>query len=175
MSSAFDSPDTVQLKGKVTGVTRLSRRAKVFVLVGISILMGFILFSIMSMDNGTTPIAPSSDQDQDQDKKGPVVEPAKPSFGNVGYGQAGVVAAASAAAAGQSLSPSYPTQSSDAAVGVSGVAVPAVPNTSGYKPPNHGGTGSQPAVNLGGGQNMGPHGEQYQTPEEAAAAKAMTS
>lgn len=101
MASAFDSPDTVQLKGKPTGVTRLSRKAKIgMTIVGFAV-GGFILFSIMSMGSddeaapahGGAPVAQEA-----SGEKPPTVQAAKPNFDNVGDGQAAVAAEIAAAA-----------------------------------------------------------------------------
>jgi type IV secretion system protein VirB10 len=47
----FESPDTVELKGKVTGVTRLSKKAKALVTIVLMGIVGFIVFSIFSIDS----------------------------------------------------------------------------------------------------------------------------
>ncbi|NTB05916.1 TrbI/VirB10 family protein [Agrobacterium tumefaciens] len=104
MSSAFDSPDTVQLKGKVTGVTRLSRKAKGIMLLLIFVVVGFILFSIVSMDDGTET-APAGQgpvaEDMPEGESRPETVQAKPNFEHVGDGQAAVAAQMAAAAAGK--------------------------------------------------------------------------
>ncbi|MBN3815191.1 TrbI/VirB10 family protein [Paraburkholderia sp. Se-20369] len=165
MASSFDSPDTVQLKGKSTGITRLSRKAKALVLLAIAAVAGFILFSIMTMDNGDNPASTAEEHDGVTDKKAaPKVEPATPNLRGIGDGQVGVVAASDAAGFG---GPSVAVGASGAG-GVGSVAVPPV-----------GGPASAPnaahaplPVQLSNANNAGPQGQQYQTPEEAAAAKA---
>ena len=110
MASAFDSPDTVQLKGKPTGITRLSRKAKLgMTMVGFAV-GGFILFSIMSMgsDEEVAPAhggVPAAGQEASGEKP-PTVQAAKPNFDNVGDGQAAVAAEIAAAAETGSPSPS---------------------------------------------------------------------
>ena len=47
--TAFDTSDSVKLKGNVSGVTRLSKNAKALMFLGAFLLMCFILFSIFSM------------------------------------------------------------------------------------------------------------------------------
>lgn len=91
-NDAFDSPDTVELKGKVTGVTRLSKKAKAIVgLVGFAVL-GFILFAIFTVDSANEADEAANKQAAEEaaqaGKKGP--EPAKPGdvFKGVGDGQA---------------------------------------------------------------------------------------
>ena len=50
---AFNSPDTLQIKGQVTGITRLSGKAKAIVfLLGLAIL-GFIIFAIYTVDSAS--------------------------------------------------------------------------------------------------------------------------
>jgi type IV secretion system protein VirB10 len=165
MANSFESPDTVQLKGKSTGVTRLSRKAKILMIIVVAAVMGFILFSILSMDSGDKAAPVGDEQDATADKKAPTVEPATPNLHGIGDGQVGVVAAeASDAAAG----PSIPVNAASGAA-VSGVPVPPVGASSSVPSVGRGG---QPPVPLSNAHNGGPQGEQYQTPEEAAAARA---
>jgi len=86
-ADAFDSPDTVEMKGRVTGVTRLSKKAKAAVgLVGVGIL-GFILFSIYTVDSAEPAAAQWEDAQEGPSK----LAPAKPGdvVQGVGDGQAG--------------------------------------------------------------------------------------
>ena len=91
-NDAFDSPDTVEMKGKVTGVTRLSKKAKAIVgLIGCAVL-GFILFAIFTVDSANEAVEAerkrAAEDVAQAGKKGP--EPAKPGdvFKGVGDGQA---------------------------------------------------------------------------------------
>ncbi len=128
MAAAFDSPDTVQLKGKVTGVTKLSRKAKGMILLIGGIVVLFILFSIASMEDESAPKAvPATGEQTEGVEKPPEVTPAKPNFDNVGDGQAaiaatqkanpastalggqgGMAATAPGAQGGQNVGPGYP-------------------------------------------------------------------
>ena len=91
MASAFDSPDTVQLKGKVTGVTKLSRKAKGMIMLVVGVVAMFILFSIASMEDDTAPKpAPADGEQVEGAEKPPEVVPAKPNFEDVGDGQAAI-------------------------------------------------------------------------------------
>jgi type IV secretory pathway VirB10-like protein len=93
MASAFDSPDTVQLKGKVTGVTKLSRKAKSMMMLVAGVVVMFILFSIASMEDDTAPKpAPAEGEQVEDAEKPPEIVPAKPNFEHVGNGQAGIAA-----------------------------------------------------------------------------------
>lgn len=91
-NDAFDSPDTVEMKGKVTGVTRLSKKAKAIVgLIGFAVL-GFILFAIFTVDSANeadeAANKKAAEEAAQEGKRGP--EPAKPGdvFKGVGDGQA---------------------------------------------------------------------------------------
>ncbi len=177
MANSFDSPDTVQLKGKSTGVTRLSKKAKIVMLLVVAVVMGFILFSILSMDTGDKPAPVGDEQDAASDKKAPTVEPATPNLHGIGDGQVGVVAA-EASDATVAAGPSIPTNAASGAAVGAGVTVPPVsmpsstPAAGRGQAPGVSPVGGQPRVQLSNSQNVGPQGEQYQTPEEAAAAKA---
>jgi type IV secretion system protein VirB10 len=93
MASAFDSPDTVQLKGKVTGVTKLSRKAKGMIMLVAGMVAMFILFSIASIEDDTVPKhAPAEGEQVEGVEKPPEVVPAKPNFEDVGDGQAAIAA-----------------------------------------------------------------------------------
>lgn len=88
-----ESPDTVELKGKVTGVTRLSKKAKMLMSLGAAALLAFIVFSIYTIDNADDPMT-AAQQEQDAKKKAGA-EPAKPgdmfkgvSDGLASYGRA---------------------------------------------------------------------------------------
>jgi type IV secretory pathway VirB10-like protein len=63
----FDSPDIIQLKGEVTGVTRLSGKAKLLVLLlGLGIL-SFIIFSIFTIDSASSASDTRSDEQKIED------------------------------------------------------------------------------------------------------------
>jgi type IV secretory pathway VirB10-like protein len=177
MATSFDSPDTVQLKGKSTGVTRLSRKAKILMVLVAAAMMGFILFSILSMDSGDKAAPAADEQDATADKKAPTVEPATPNLHGIGDGQVGVVAAEASDALG-AAGPSIPVSAASGAAVGGGVAVPPVGAPSSTPSARQGqgrgvpSIGGQPPVPLSNSHNVGPQGEQYQTPEEAAAAKA---
>lgn len=83
------SPDTVELKGKVTGVTRLSKKAKALMSMGAMVLLGFIVFSIYTVDTAEDPTTVAQQEQDDKQKKGGM-EPAKPgdAFAGVSDGQA---------------------------------------------------------------------------------------
>lgn len=164
MANSFDSPDTVQLKGKSTGVTRLSRKAKLLMIFGLVAVGGFLLFSIMSMDSGDKSAPTSDDAEAAAEKKAQSVEPATPNLRGIGDGQVGVMAAQASDALG--ATPSIPLGGN----GVGAVTVPPVGAASTMSVKANG-TGQVPPVQLSNAQNAGPHGEQYQTPEEAAAAR----
>ncbi|MGP8437792.1 TrbI/VirB10 family protein [Paraburkholderia fungorum] len=126
---------------------------------GLVAVGGFLLFSIMSMDSGDKPTAATEDPDAAAEKKAQSVEPATPNLRGIGDGQVGVLAQASDAV-GAGAAPSIP-------VGASGGAVTVPPVGSGSAVP----VGGNGAVQLTNAHNAGPQGEQYQTPEEAAAAR----
>jgi type IV secretory pathway VirB10-like protein len=137
MGNAFDSPDSVQLKGKVKGVTRLSRRAKVGFGLAAAIALGIILFSVLSIDDDGNGSQSTGKGDQTQDQKEadtakPVVVPAAPNFEHIGDGQAALAAQAATAA-----------------------------QPAGQAPPTSAGASStvQGGQNLGPGYNVGPNGE----------------
>lgn len=50
-ASAFETSDLVQLKGNVTGVTRLSKKVKLLMFIGMIGLMGLILFAIFTIES----------------------------------------------------------------------------------------------------------------------------
>lgn len=84
-----ESPDTVELKGKVAGVTRLSKKAKMLMLSGATALLGFIIFSIYTIDSADDPTT-AAQQEQEETKKKVGPEPAGPGdmFKGVSDGQA---------------------------------------------------------------------------------------
>lgn len=89
--NAFDSPDTVEMKGPVTGVTRLSKKAKALVALVAMGVLGFILFSIYTVDSANDPSEAAKREAAEQDaaarKK---LAPAKPGdvLKGIGDGQA---------------------------------------------------------------------------------------
>lgn len=117
MGSAFESPDSVQLKGKVKGVTRLSRKAKfgIFTLIVLAILV--IVVSVLSMDEESS--APAQAGGEQQGDKAAAVEkpvtiPATPNFDNIGDGQA-ALAVQAAASPGQASEGPAPQSAGNAA------------------------------------------------------------
>ncbi|MDR5777007.1 TrbI/VirB10 family protein [Caballeronia sp. LZ003] len=152
------------MKGKSTGVTRLSRKAKLLMIFGVVAVGGFLLFSIMSMDSGDKATPSSDDAEAAAEKKAQSVEPATPNLRGIGDGQVGVMAAQASDPIG--VTPSIPVGGSN----VGAVSVPPVGGASTI-PAKADGNGQVPPVQLSNVQNAGPHGEQYQTPEEAAAAR----
>lgn len=157
VADPFDSPDTVQLKGKLTGLTRVSRKVKALAAIVIVAVLGYVMFAIFGAnDDGS---APSSKDDAaeaaaQQAQKSP--SPASPNFGNVGSGQAVVVAQA-ASAANAALGPTFP-------VGASGAGVPAV------AAPASGPDGAGKVV-LGSRTSPAGAESQYQSPEQQEAAR----
>lgn len=84
-----ESPDTVELKGKVAGVTRLSKKAKMLMSMGAMALAAFIVFSIYTIDSADDPtVAAQKEQDEAKKMSGP--EPSKPGdmFKGISDGQA---------------------------------------------------------------------------------------
>lgn len=84
-----ESPNTVELKGKVTGVTRLSKKAKMLMSLGAAALLAFIVFSIYTIDSADDPTA-AAQKEQDEAKKKIGPAPAKPGdmFKGISDGQA---------------------------------------------------------------------------------------
>lgn len=121
MARSFDSPNSVQLKGKVKGVTRLSRRAKVGIATVVFLVAAIILFSILSIDDDRSAPAAQGGADQqtqkDSDAPKRVAIPATPNFEHIGDGQAAI--AAQTAAAAQPGGPTLP-QSDGTASSVQG-------------------------------------------------------
>ncbi|MGY8527607.1 TrbI/VirB10 family protein [Paracidovorax citrulli] len=156
MANAFDSPDVVEMKGKVTGVTRLSRKLKAVVLFSALAVMAFVLVSITTMDDSPTADVGDNFDSQSETANKRAVEPAKPNFAGIGDGQASLVVAETEPPPMEAgMQPTFPVGSSKSGArdtgSSGGVGVPAVPAV----PPA--------AARL-------PAQEQYQSPEEAAAA-----
>lgn len=103
MASAFDSPDKLQLKGKVKGVTRLSRRAKFGIALIAFFAAGTILFSILTMDEepsaGVSQRVGDVEDQKDSQAPKPVAIPATPNFEHIGDGQAALAVQAATAPA----------------------------------------------------------------------------
>lgn len=161
VADPFDSPDSVQLKGKLTGLTRVSRKVKALAAIVIVAVLGYVMFAIFGAnDDGSVP---SSKEDAaeaaaQQAQKSP--SPASPNFGNVGSGQAVVVAQA-ASAATAALGPTFP-------VGASGAGVPSVPAPASGVAAAPGGAGK---VVLGARSSPTGAEGQYQSPEQQEAAR----
>ncbi|CAG2138371.1 hypothetical protein LMG19282_01486 [Cupriavidus campinensis] len=169
MAEAFESPDVVEMKGTLTGVTRLSRKVKLAIVLGIFAIAMFIVVSILSMDDGAPqPKSDTEAQDtQKQEKR--AAEPAKPDFSGVGDGQA-------------ALSPSGPNDvrlEPTFAVGVASVAAASAPEAKGNGLLIGGASqATVPAaqgVKLDQQQPMGGGESKYQTSEETAAARAKAA
>jgi type IV secretion system protein VirB10 len=79
------SPDIVEIKGKVVGVTRLSKKAKMLIMMSAMVLLGFIIFSIYTIDDADKMV---ERQENETSQAGP--EPAKPGdmFSGISDGQA---------------------------------------------------------------------------------------
>lgn len=78
-NSAFDTSDTVALKGKVTGVTRVSKKMKMLLALGAFALLGFLIFAIFSMDGAPDQSAAQAAKAEEEAKSRPdAIEPAKP-------------------------------------------------------------------------------------------------
>ncbi|WP_080437396.1 TrbI/VirB10 family protein [Burkholderia ubonensis] len=163
VADPFDSPDSVQLKGKLTGLTRVSRKVKALAAIVIVAVLGYVMFAIFGAnDDGSVPSSKddAAEAAAQQAQKSP--SPASPNFGNVGSGQAVVVAqAASAASVAGMLGPTFP-------VGASAAGVPSVPAPASGVTAGPGGPGK---VVLG--PRGGPAGTdgQFQTPEQQEAAR----
>lgn len=128
--NAFESPDVVaenskkiSLKGSITGVTRISKQAKMMVL-GLGVfLLAFILFAIYTVDSADSPGTAKTDTESTGPKDGPKgPEPARPGdlLKGVGDGQAVIVAGGAPGAGG--VGPGFSVASSGA-----GKEVPVVP------------------------------------------------
>lgn len=90
----FASPDSVELKGKVTGITRLSKRAKMLMsLLSIAAIVGVIALILTADDDGTAP-KPAGDPEAAEKATPKGVEMAKADAlgGNIPDGQASAVA-----------------------------------------------------------------------------------
>lgn len=169
MAEAFESPDVVEMKGTLTGVTRLSRKVKLAIVLGIFAIAMFIVVSILSMDDGAPqPKSDTEAQDAQKHEKR-AAEPAKPDFSGVGDGQA-------------ALSPTGPNDvrlEPTFSVGAAPTAAASTPEAKGNGLPIGGASqATVPAaqgVKLDQQQPMGGGESKYQTPEEAAAARAMAA
>lgn len=156
MEDPFESPDSVQMKGSLSGLTRLSRKVKGLVVLVIILIVGFVIFAIAGAGDEASPEPQSaSGGEKSEQKPASGSSPASPNFGNVGSGQA-VVVAQQTAAANNGLGPAF-------AVGGAGNAqgVPALP-------------GAASTATAGPGQQVplptgGPASPQYQTPAEQEA------
>ncbi|KAA0178830.1 hypothetical protein FX016_23140 [Cupriavidus gilardii] len=165
MASAFDSPDVVELKGRLTGVTRLSRKVRILVLFAVFALVAFVLFSITSMDSepSTTADPAAAGNDAAAADKRPV-EPAKPNFAGIGDGQASLAVSELDVPSGNpALQPTFPVGAASAPASSAGASSTISKGNAGV-----------PALPGGDAANALPDShQQYQSPEQAAAARAQ--
>lgn len=157
-NSAFDTSDTVVFKGKVTGVTRVSKKAKGMFAIGFFLLMLFLIFAIFSMDGSNDQAKPDAAKSEDEAKaKAKEMEPAKPDSitKNQGDGNAlatpgseksvfpvgGTQAPAAPAASNVPIVPTVPGKTAASAVpavpspgGANATADVVVPSAAGVKP-----------------------------------------
>ncbi|MCY0853044.1 TrbI/VirB10 family protein [Cupriavidus sp. D39] len=92
-SDPFASPDSVPLKGKVTGITKLSRKAKLLMSMAAVGTVAGIVFSIMTVGDDTAPVASSDPNASDQAKaKGMELARADGNADEIPDGQASAVA-----------------------------------------------------------------------------------
>lgn len=165
----FASPDTVQLKGKVTGITRLSRKAKLLMsLVGVAAVIG-IVASIMTVGddqsasaNGASPGAADSTKAKEVS-----MATADALSKDVPDGQAAAVADK----LGVDVSPVGGVDVGN--LSGNAVAVPRTPSgpASAAAAPTNANVPTVPAVNSSAGAGQ-PAGAQVETPEQAAARRA---
>lgn len=148
-----ESPDTVELKGKVTGVTRLSKKAKMLMTLGAMGLLAFIVFSIYTIDSADDPMTVAR-QEQDEAKKRSGPEPAKPGdmFKGISDGQAS-----------HGLATDSPIDPNSANAIGPGVTVPA--------PAPAAATGATPKVQMSTAPQVPAPSAQPMTPEQQAAAQ----
>lgn len=164
MTHPFDLSDTIQMKGALTGVTRLSRKAKFLIFLVSFLVFGYVIISIVSMNSGTdtTETQERAAVDPERNAKNLAFQLAKPPFAGIDDGQAGInmhTRTTSANAQAGSVDRSL-DEAIDAQVNVSGAATQnsANPHTQVRLPPSSASAG-------------GPDASQYQTPEEQAAAQ----
>ncbi|CAB3755820.1 TrbI/VirB10 family protein [Paraburkholderia humisilvae] len=163
VADPFDSPDSVQLKGKLSGLTRVSRKVKALAAIILMAVVGYVLFAIFGADDdGSGAVAKDGGADVAARQADTGTAPASPNFGNVGSGQAVVLAQeASAAAATSALGPTF-------AVGASGVGAPVLAAPSPAVPAI--GAAGAGKVSLGSRGAAGAEPQpQYQTPEQQEA------
>ncbi|MFC6523164.1 hypothetical protein ACFQAT_28780 [Undibacterium arcticum] len=85
---AFDTSDTVVMKGQVTGVTRISKKMKILFFILGTVFLVFLLFTIFTLDSSndssTSDKAAAADLEAEKAKKG--MEPAKADVVTKGVG-----------------------------------------------------------------------------------------
>jgi type IV secretion system protein TrbI len=168
--NAFESPDVVgdgrkkiSLKGSITGVTRISKQAKMMVFGLGACLLAFILFAIYTVDSADSPGSVKAEGEsagQQDGPKGP--EPARPGdlLKGVGDGQAVMVAGGPST---QGVGPGF--------VVPTGKDVPVVPSGDGVVVPPvvDGGVIKVPPPNGVSGVGNQPPVQSAPTPEKLAA------
>jgi type IV secretion system protein VirB10 len=127
-NNAFDSPDSVQLKGKIGGVTRISKKVKALAAIIVVCLLGYAMYMIFGVSDDNA--APASQGATDAQQVVQTATPASPDFTGVGSGD--VAAGGSGARVGRT--PVFPVGASGpVGVGAAGSAngtnrTPVVPN-----------------------------------------------
>lgn len=148
-NNAFDSPDSVQLKGRVGGITRISKKVRALAALIVIGLLGYAMYMIFGAnDDSSTPVT-QAETDAKQVEQ--TATPATPDFRGVGAGII-VPAAASAPAGGTPAFAVGGAALAGAASGVSGRAgTPVVP------------------ILKGDGVQLGAGSTEYKTPAELRA------
>jgi type IV secretory pathway VirB10-like protein len=148
-NNAFDSPDSVQLKGKVGGITRISKKVRALAALIVVGLLGYAMYMIFGANDDSA--APVTQAATDAKQVEQTATPATPDFRGVGAGV--VVPAAAAAPAGGT--PAFVVGGPPAA-GVGAASGPLVTAAVGGTPvvPNLRGGGVQPGG--GGGEYKSP-------------------
>jgi type IV secretory pathway VirB10-like protein len=91
----FEASDTVVMKGEVSGLTRISKKMRLAMFFGALILLGFLLFSIFSLDASnaaSSEDAAAKDAEKENTKRG--FEPAKANSITQGIGDGSAVISA---------------------------------------------------------------------------------
>lgn len=70
-NNKFETSDTVVMKGRVSGLTRISKKMRVAMFLGAMLLLGFLLFSIFSLDasNAESPEDSAATEAEKEDAK----------------------------------------------------------------------------------------------------------
>ena len=115
-NSAFDTSDTVALKGKVTGVTRVSKKVKQLFGVGFLLFMCFVIFAIFSVEK--TPdqsAAQAANADEEAKNRPNSIEPAKPDGITKNQGDGSALSTAGAVSPGFPMGGAKPSDATNAA------------------------------------------------------------